>query len=179
MTRTRAALAALVAACLLGACSDDDPEPDIPDPTPSVTSSSPATVSPTSGSPEPVLDPEETVGAWVSARNAALQSGDTSAVEDLSSAACETCEDSIDPIREVFDQGGHFETAGWKVLASEIASQTPAKAEVSAGIEYAAGKTFPNSDSPPVIYDSEKHIVQFRLALVDGAWRVSFIGYLS
>ena len=44
MIRTRWALAALLATCLLGACSDDDPEPDIADPTPTVSSSS-ATVS--------------------------------------------------------------------------------------------------------------------------------------
>ena len=45
MIRTRWALATLLATCLVGACSDDDPEPDIADPTPSVSSSS-ATVSP-------------------------------------------------------------------------------------------------------------------------------------
>ena len=33
MIRTRWALATLLAACLVGACSDDDPKPDIPDPT--------------------------------------------------------------------------------------------------------------------------------------------------
>ena len=33
MIRTRWALATLLATCLLGACSDDDPEPDIADPT--------------------------------------------------------------------------------------------------------------------------------------------------
>ena len=45
MIRTRWALATLLATCLLGACSDDDPEPDIADPTASASSSS-ATVSP-------------------------------------------------------------------------------------------------------------------------------------
>ena len=67
MIRTRWALATLLAACLLAACSDDDPEPDIADPTPSATaSSSAATVSPSpSESATPVLGPEETVQAWV------------------------------------------------------------------------------------------------------------------
>ena len=82
MIRTRWALATLLAACLLAACSDDDPEPDIADPTPSATaSSSAATVSPSpSESATPVLGPEETVQAWVDARNAALQDGDTTEV---------------------------------------------------------------------------------------------------
>ena len=39
MIRTRWALATLLATCLLGACSDDDPEPDIADPTASASSS--------------------------------------------------------------------------------------------------------------------------------------------
>ena len=33
MIRTRWALATLLATCLLAACSDDDPKPDIADPT--------------------------------------------------------------------------------------------------------------------------------------------------
>ena len=77
MIRTRWALATLLAVCLVGACSDDDPEPDIADPTASASSSS-ATVSPSpTVSATPALGPEDTVRAWVEARNAALQDGDT------------------------------------------------------------------------------------------------------
>jgi hypothetical protein len=181
MIRTRWALATLVAVCLVGACSDDDPEPKIADPTPSASeSSSSASVStsPTE-SASPALGPEETVRAWVDARNAALQDGDTEKVEALGSLKCRTCEDSLQPIRDVYAHGGHFETTGWSVLAAKVDSQTDSSAKVSTGIEYAAGQTFPDADSEPVQYDSEKHVVQFRLVLEGGQWRLSFIGYLS
>ena len=76
MIRTRWALATLLAVCLVGACSDDDPEPDIADPTASASSSS-ATVSPSpTTSATPRRSPEDTSclgGRW----NRALQYGDT------------------------------------------------------------------------------------------------------
>ena len=74
MIRTRWALATLLAACLVGGCSDDDPKPDIADPTPSAPSSS-ATgdVRRRPSRPRLALGPEETVRAWVAAWNAALQ----------------------------------------------------------------------------------------------------------
>ena len=75
MIRTRWALATLLATCLVGACSDDDPEPDIADPTPSASSSS-ATVSPSpTVSATPALGPEETVQRLGRGWNAALQHG--------------------------------------------------------------------------------------------------------
>jgi len=57
MIRTRWALVTLVATCLLGACSDDDPEPDIADPTPSVSSSSVAVSPSPTVSATPALGP--------------------------------------------------------------------------------------------------------------------------
>ena len=98
MIRTRWALATLLATCLLGACSDDDPDPDIADPTPTASSFS-ATVTPSpTVSATPALGPEETVRAWVEARNAALQDGDTSEVRALSATGCGTCDQHIAPI---------------------------------------------------------------------------------
>src|SRR4051794_34881946 len=99
MIRTRWALATLLAVCLLGACSDDDPKPDIADPTPSATeSSSSASVSTSpSESASPALGPEETVRAWVEARNSALQDGDTSDVRALSATGCGSCDQHIAP----------------------------------------------------------------------------------
>ena len=179
MIRTRWALATLLATCLLGACSDDDPEPDIADPTASASSSS-ATVSPSpTVSATTAMGPEDTVRAWVAARNAALQDGNTDEVEALASASCRTCEDSLQPIRDIYGNGGHFETTGWRVLAAKVDAQSAAKAKVSTGIEYAAGQTFQDAASEPVTYGSEKHVVEFRLVMESGRWLLEFIGYLS
>jgi len=179
MLRLRCAVAAAVTACLLVACNDDEPEPKVGDPTPSTSSSAPTvSTSPTETQPAE-LDPEQTVQAWVDARNRALQDGDTAEAEALVSDSCETCNDSLQPIRDVYAQGGHFETTGWTVLASQVEDESATKAKVSAGIEYAAGQTFPEAGSDPVIYEAEKHVVVFRLIMESGSWRLSFIGYLS
>ncbi len=83
MIRTRWALATLLAVCLVGACSDDDPQPDIAEPTPSAPSSSATVSTSPTESATPTLGPEETVRAWVDAWNEALRTGDTASVRAL------------------------------------------------------------------------------------------------
>jgi hypothetical protein len=191
MASTRPALVAPVALLvlllllvLLGGCSDDDPEPDIGAPTSSALTASTPSLSTTGSAsstvmPTTPLGPEETVRAWVAARNDALRNGDTSAVELLGTDACTTCEDSLEPIREVYANGGHYETEGWKILATRVEPKSSTTAKVNTGIEYAAGRTFLEAGSDPITYDIEKHIVVFRLGLETDGWRIAFIGYLS
>ena len=80
----RGALVVVALLCGLAACNDD-PAPNIPDPTTSSTSPSvsDSVSSTTATDPPEALTPEETVRAWVAARNAALTSGDTSEVRAL------------------------------------------------------------------------------------------------
>ena len=91
MIRTRWALATLLATCLLGACSDDDPKPDIADPTPSALELVGDGESVADDDAARTLDTEETVDAWLAAWNAALQTGDTTTVGDLSTPDCGSC----------------------------------------------------------------------------------------
>ena len=66
--RSPLAALALMLALACASCSDDDPEPRISPPE----SSSPApTETETTSEPPEALDPEETVRAWVEARNVA------------------------------------------------------------------------------------------------------------
>lgn len=174
MTGTRAVIAAW-GALLLGvtACSGSDPEPHVAAP------SSSAPSSPSTSPAAADLGPKATFSAWVQARNAALRTGDTSDVEDLSTGSCRTCRNSIEPIKNVYDNGGHFDTAGWAVVASRVKSQSGNRAEVSAAIRYAAGETVPETGADPVTYEVERHIVTAELVRTDFGWRVQFLGYLS
>jgi hypothetical protein len=175
VTRTRTVITAFALASVLalGACSDDDPEPKFA-PTPS-------TSAPTAESTSPVasMGPAEAFAAWVDARNEALTTGDTAGAEALSAATCETCRNSLDPIREIYEKGGHYETDGWTVVASRVISESDDSAKVSAGLKYAAGRTVPEAGAEPVTYEVERHIVQVKLTKEDGQWRVKFMGYLS
>jgi hypothetical protein len=176
VARLRALVVALLLLPVLGC--EDEPTPDLPDrpsssaPSPSETESSPA---PT---PE-ALTPEETVRAWVEARNQALQDGDTTAAEALSAADCRSCENSLGPIRDVYANGGHYETNGWRVASSEVTRETANSAAIATGLVYEAGTTVPAAGAEPVSYEVERHIAEFRLSRFDGQWLVAFIGYLS
>jgi hypothetical protein len=178
MIRTRWALVTLVATCLLGACSDDDPEPDIADPTPSVSSSS-VVVSPSPTTEPPTEpDPEETVRAWIAARNQALQDGDTSAVDALSASDCRSCEELNKVIRQIYAAGGAFHTPGWTVVAAkEKPGSKPV--QVDTALTFAAGQTTPSAGADPVSYDEEKHIVTFKLSKVAEGYRVQLVLFLS
>lgn len=172
----RAAVLPLLALLVLGGCSGDDPEPKFePAPTSAPTSASPTEAS---ASPEQ-RSPEQTVIAWVEARNDALQDGDTTSVEALSAESCETCQNQIDPIRQIYSDGGHFETTGWTVVSSRLKSRSGPRAAVDTAIKYAAGQTISETGAEPVVYAVERHIVVFKLTAIAGTWQIQFVGYLS
>jgi len=162
-----------VVAGLLAAC-DDDPRPRIGPPE----STSPAPTDPSSSTPES-LGPKETVRAWVEARNYALNTGDVAQVRDLSAASCETCTDLIDPIAEVYKEGGRFETEGWTIASSNVSKQKGRRAEVQVALDVAGGRTTESAGAKPVEYPPEKRIAVFKLNRIEKAWRVSFLGFLS
>ena len=178
VSRTRAVLTAavLLSALVLGGCTDDDPEPKF-GPTESTSPSSPTSPSTTAAAAD--LSPEDTVRAWVDARNAALASGDVAAVEELSASGCTTCQDSLDPIRQVHADGGSFDTDGWTVDSARLKSRSGDKARVTGAITYAAGTTVPKAGAAPVSYGLERHIVVVDLTRTDDRWQVNFFGYLS
>lgn len=175
VTGTRVVIAAAAAVTLLlglAACSSDDPEPRVAPPT----SQAPSSTSPT---PVETLNPEETVRAWVEARNRALATGDLSDVRSLSSSACRSCQGLLGPIEKVYADGGRFETDGWEVVASRVKSQTSTAATVPTGLSFAGGTTVPEAGADPVVYSSEKHVVVFKLTKHAEHWQVSFVGFLS
>jgi hypothetical protein len=168
--------ATLMAVVALGACSDD-PEPKVGPPSDSASSASMDT-SPTA-EPTPTLGPEETVRAWVKARNTTVLTGNIADVRDLSSRECQSCVDSYGPVHEVYLEGGHYETDGWRISASEVRKLANSMAQVSVGIVYAAGRTVPSEGASPVTYNPERHVMQFDLVVEEGAWKVDSIVYLS
>ena len=107
----------------------------------------------TSPTPE-ALTPEETVRAWVDARNLALQDGDTGPVRALSSAECRSCDELIKPIEQTYAAGGEFNTTGWSIAGIEQVSSEPIS--MTAGIDIAGGFTIPEAGAPPVEYAPER-----------------------
>lgn len=149
-----------------------------PTPTPSPTVSESPSVVPTPTPTPEVLGPEETVRAWIAARNEAMTSGDVAAVTALSGADCSSCQDLIDPIAETYDRGGRYETDGWSVLRSKTEGASSGATSVTAALRLAGGTTYDSADAAPVTYPDERRIAVFELDKLRGSWVVSLIGFL-
>jgi hypothetical protein len=174
--RIRLAALALALGLACVGCGDD-PEPEFSPP--ETTSPAPTETETTSDPPEPEkLSPEETVRAWVDARNEAMASGDVSGLRSLSAPTCSSCEDQIDPIKQVHDAGGYFKTKGWRVKRSHLDSQSGSHATVSAALILEGGRTVPAQGAEPVDYPSEKRIAVFEMAKRRGTWTVTLIGFV-
>jgi len=175
----RRALAVALLLATLGSACDDEPEPDIADPSPSSSAPSPSeSESSPSTSPTPeALTPEETVRAWVDARNQALQDGDTTDVRTLSAADCRSCDELIKPIESTFAAGGSFATDGWSIGGIRKTSDQPIR--IVTGMDIAGGTTIPEAGGTPVDYQAEKHAIRFELIDTEGALQVSLVLFLS
>jgi hypothetical protein len=179
MFRVRAVLAALVAGCLLVACSNDDPEPKVADPTPSAGDlPSAATTSPT-GSPTTGQRPESTVQAWVDAQNLALATGKTQPLRVLAEDGCEGCDDFPDGIDKIIEAGGHFEGGQWTLVRAEVEDPSARPLRVDAAVEIAAGTTVTEAGAPPTAYAASKRLFVFELVNRSGKWLIALIGSLS
>ena len=177
MIRTRWALVTLLATCLLGACSDDDPEPDIADPTASASSSS-APVSP----PPTVttaLGPEETVQAWVAEWNAALATGDTTTLAHYENPDCRNCDDLSGVIEDVTAAGGSFTGGDWSIVVSKVVPIHDQRVKVNVGMKVAAGSTINSAGEDPVHFDADKRMAVYELQQTSDVWLIKVIELLS
>jgi hypothetical protein len=176
VNRSRSAIvvAAVVLVLPLGACSED-PKPKFAPPE----SSSPAATSEsTSAEPSP-SNPVGTVRAWVEAQNDAMRTGDSSEVRSLSARPCQACDGMIDPIDRVYEAGGYFMTAGWRIHRIKARKVAEKRATVDSAVVIAGGKTVNAAGAKPVRYGVDRKIMVFKLTKPQGTWLVSFIGFLS
>ena len=182
--RTRSlAVVGLVAALTLSACSDDSPEPRFePESSSAAATTTPSSPTTEASETEPVgRTPVATVRAWFAALSMAMESGDLSAVKDLTSPRCETCNEQIDAVSGVYEAGGHYQPdgVGWQVVRAKRGSSTASEAQVTVALKLAAGTTVPSEGADPISYPVEHRIAELKLILTDGRWLVSFIGFLS
>ncbi|WP_329707956.1 DUF6318 family protein [Nocardioides sp.] len=178
MSRTRMVVATVLVAWVLGACSDDDPKPDISDPTPSAPASS-VPVSPSESSAAPTLSPEETVRAWVDAQNTALETGATADLRDLAASGCSGCDDFPKPIEDVYAAGGSFHGGRWRLINSHVATSSTSAVRLTAAVRIAGGTTVPAAGAKPVKYKPQHHLMSFELKMEADAWRFSAIAFVS
>lgn len=179
MSRTRWVVVALLGACLLGACDDSDPKPDIADPTPSATSSSPTVSTPPTISPTAPLGPDETVRAWVAAWNAALTSGDTASLSQYEAPDCRNCDGLAKVIDDVTAAGGSFTGGMWSIVNSKVIGMNDHRVKVNVAISVAAGSTVNAAGEDPVSFPADKRIAVYELDHSSATWLIDVIELLS
>jgi hypothetical protein len=128
MTFGRRHLAA--AACVLllvavGGCSDVEPEPKF-SPSESPTPSESATHEPAAWEVKSEAGAVAFAKHWVDVFNEASLSGDTSAMAELSSPACESCQNFIGMIDRLYSDGGFVEGGEWSVVSAVATEGVPA-----------------------------------------------------
>ena len=128
----RRLIATLLLLPALASCSDDEPgSSGSGDPT------SPATSEPTpTGTPPPTEPPEASehtaagakafVEYWVTLYSAAVASGDTEALIEISTPACRACRRITSLIESIYTEGGSVESDGWEVVRHDSATLTSA-----------------------------------------------------
>ena len=160
----RSAIAAALTGLVLTGCSGSG-EPEVestftPSPT-SPSSSAAPTAEPTAAS----LGPEETVRAWVEAQNLALSSGSVGELKELSHKECRNCFATfIEPISDVYDAGGRYETKGWTVISTNLRGGNRPEVAVDVAVRIAGGVTHASATADPVSYPVDKRILEFRVA---------------
>jgi hypothetical protein len=119
MRRTIGALASSLAlAAVLSGCGGD-PEPQFEE----EPSAAPATTSPSaSAEPEPWEEKSDEgaiafVEHWIDEFNKMRASGNTEAIDAISTSSCESCVGSIALTRELYSAGGQIDTEGWRILS--------------------------------------------------------------
>jgi hypothetical protein len=138
VTGTRAVIAAVGVALVLGvaACSGDDPEPKVAPSTASGSSSPSASGVDASPGPEvPAVATElSRIGAerfvdyWFRALSYGMTTGDTRVVGEISSPGCGSCHALIQQIEDLYARGGRVKTAGWAVEGKTIDGQFDSEA---------------------------------------------------
>ncbi|MFC7492815.1 MULTISPECIES: DUF6318 family protein [unclassified Nocardioides] len=171
MSRTWAVVAILVSTLCLAACSDDDPEPQFAPPS----SSSEAPSSPTTTEAAEFDNPEDVVRAWVEARNAALSTGDTSDLRALTANGCQGCSPFIESIENVYEEGGHLETAGWTVVAAKVRTNSR-QIRVDAGVKIAGGRSYASAGAEPIRFSADNVMMTFA---VSTGMKVSLVAFVE
>jgi len=164
------AVAAVVPLLLLGACSQDDPQPTFspPSDSPSATESSPA---------EPVVQPWEKkteAGAvafakhWVDVLNRVGESGRTADLTDISANNCASCASLVEYIDGVYGDGGRIESDGWEVLqVGDVAPGKTAKSTMSMRVRQSEQRVYRPGEKTAHVAPVQ-FTVNFGLSWTDG-----------
>lgn len=144
--RTAAVLAASALLALgTAACTSNSSAGPAPSASTSPTQQASQSPSPTSTDPSPPVLPAAAKGTGPKAAKAfvryyfrsvsyAIHTGDTDAMEHLSTARCHSCRAIARDISKVYETGGHVDGGGWFVTATTLLQKTDGRYQLIAGL---------------------------------------------
>ena len=178
MIRTRWALATLLATCLVGACSDDDPEPDIADPTAfrlELVSDGESFADGVGHAGLRTRGDSATPGWRPGMRRS---DGDTTDVRALSASSCESCDELIGTDRRRLEAGGTFDTPGWTIdrLKSVEQSQREVKVDVAMTMSRPDRRSQQAGATPVTYPEDQPTRCSSDFGKEDRVWQISVVG---
>lgn len=179
MRRPRQTLAAALLLPLLVGCGG---APQASDP-PSIGTASPSN----SSSSEPIATPQAPESAtrtgpagatafvtyWVEVLNFAGATGDTTLLEQLSTADCVRCRALVDGISAIYEQGGRIEGGGWEVASTKPYGVREQRFFIDAVIDSEPQSVIDADGTTEEFEGAQDRLRAFVLKRVGGGWRVA------
>lgn len=167
---------ALAAGMLVG-CSDD-PKPVFTEPSPTVTSS------PSSQAPEPreadepkAWEENSADGAiafakhWTQTFSEAFRSGDTTDLKSLGTKSCDSCNQLLSIIEDVYENGGLIEGDDWRFTSPGVVRTPGTRNEISVtGLMRVSRQTVTKTGEKPEITAAGTVRFNFFLERRNGSW---------
>ena len=176
VTGTRAVIAAVGVALVLGvaACSGSDPEPRIAPPSssaPSSPSTSPAAGA-TSSDPDQRQAQADLLASFVAGLSTALSTGDASSFMDLAATNCQNCRVLAKNLEKAFEDGGHIEGGAWTISSSKYQREAPLGSIWNVDVHSARERWYDGSgDLVKIVREGTQHF-GFALEASGNAWKV-------
>ena len=163
----------------LSACGSD-PEPQFeadPSPAPSeVTTSAPVKEAWEEKSDDGAI---AFVEHWIDEFNAAVLSGDTTVLTELSGSSCTTCENFVSLTDDIYSAGGRVESEGWSIRSLSDPKDSGDGTLVSANFVQPKERIWRSDDSKPEEYPGGPIDYVLTLEWQAGRWQMSAMDVLQ
>jgi hypothetical protein len=111
---------------------------------------------------------------WVYVFNEAQRTGNTEPMEAISGPGCGSCNGFVEMLDDLYADGGHLESRGWRVLESVPAPGMPAReAEVTMTILRTPQRIHEGDGSKPESFSGGRATYAARLGWTGGQWQMA------
>jgi hypothetical protein len=165
---------AVVVPLLVAGCSDD-PEPRFEQsPAPSPTESTSEATAPEAWEVKSEKGAVAFAKHWIDVFNEAQRTGGTAPLQAISGPGCGSCDGFVEMLDDLYANGGHLESQGWRVLQSVPAPGMPARRpEVTMRIVRTPQRIYESDGSKPESFSGGRATYSARLEWNARGWQMA------